>query len=695
LVLRFFLETNKEAGFRDVAWLLVDRAAQPAPAGANFWPSIQKGRPHMNLQSQLAALQQQTRGLSLVERAKLCCGLAKQLEKAGEYEAACEALEEFWPERNESPKLEGLDELTKAEVLLRIGALAGWVGSADQTGGSQESAKNLITQSVEIYDGLGQSERVAEARGDLALCYWREGAYDEARIHLANAISFLGNENSELKAVLLIRAGIVEVWAQRLSEALRLYNQAAPLLEGSEDHGLKGALHNEFALLFNRFGLGDNRNDYLDRALIEYAAAGFHFEEAGHTRYQASVENNLGFLFFTLGIFSDAHKHLNRAGHLFRELGDNVHLAQVEDTRARTLLAEGRYVQAERVARLSVRIFERGGEQALLAEALTTQGVVVARLGRYSRSKELLDRAVEVAETAGDLEGAGRAKLSIIEELAEQTPHNELASIYESGAELLLRSQDPSSSRRLIACAGRVIEALAAAERKDQRPNERTWEGFSLKREILKYEAALIERALRDAGGSVTKAARLLGMRHQSLIYLIKARHRGLLERRSVVRKRRHRIVAEAKRLKGQSPSAVSERGPAQISILHVEDNEMVAKLVQEMLTTEEMHVDPCASGTTALKILKSDARYDLIIVDNDLPGIGGLELIRRARGMGTRRRTPIIMLSGDDCEKEAWRARVSAFLRKPEDIDKVSSTVARLLEEANSLKTRNRTDIR
>ncbi len=176
----------------------------------------------MNLQSQLTALQERNRGCSLAERADHCCGLAKQLEKAGEYEAACEAMYEFWPERHESPRLDGLDEATKAEVLLRVGALAGWAGSADQTEGSQETAKDLITQGVEIFERLGSAERVAEARGELGLCYWREGAYDEARIHLANALSVLGNEDSELRAVLLIRAGIVEVWALRLNEALRV-----------------------------------------------------------------------------------------------------------------------------------------------------------------------------------------------------------------------------------------------------------------------------------------------------------------------------------------------------------------------------------------------------------------------------------------------------------------------------------------
>ena len=151
-------------------------------------------------------------------------------------------LAEFWPERHEPPKLEGLDQVTAAEVLLRVGALAGWLGSADQTEGSQETAKNLITQSIEIFEELGQSARVAEARGDLALCYWREGSFDEARINLANALGCLKDEDDDLRACVLIRSGLVEVTAGRLSEALRFYNEAAPLLERSEDHALKGSI---------------------------------------------------------------------------------------------------------------------------------------------------------------------------------------------------------------------------------------------------------------------------------------------------------------------------------------------------------------------------------------------------------------------------------------------------------------------
>src|SRR6266853_1192217 len=111
----------------------------------------------MNLTT-LSVSQSADQSLSLSERAQHVCQLAKQFEKAGEYEAAYEALSDFWPEREGPPMLEGLDRVTQARLLLRAGSLAGWLGSAHQTGGRQEAAKNLITQSIRIFEESGQSE---------------------------------------------------------------------------------------------------------------------------------------------------------------------------------------------------------------------------------------------------------------------------------------------------------------------------------------------------------------------------------------------------------------------------------------------------------------------------------------------------------------------------------------------------------
>ena len=620
---------------------------------------------------------------SLAQRVQQSCMFAKQLEKAGEYEAAIEVLGEFWPDGRGSTHLESdLDQQTIAELLLRVGSLTGWLGGARQTSGLQEAAKNFITQSTEIFQELGQSTRIAEAKGDLALCYWREGALDEARITLASALSCLTEVEPELRAILLIRAGIVEMDSQNLSDSLRFFNEAKPFVEESESDAIKGSFHMEFAILFTRLALPDSREDYIDQALIENAAASFHFEKAGNRRIHARVENNLGFLFFTIGRYKDAYKHLDRARHLFLELKDIGAVAQVDDTRARTLLAEGRLKEAERFARQAVKTLEKGDECSLLVEALTTHAIIIARQGNHTRARALLQRAIETAETCGDLEGAGRARLSIIEELSNQTHSEELAAIFNAAVDLLQNSQDPSVGKRLIACGSRTIDALLADIEKDEMPAiEGSWEHFSFRHEIKKVERRFIERALRDAGGSVSKASRLLGFKHhQSLISMLVNRHSDLEDHRSIKRRRRRHLVPKPRREKKKL--ATTGWRNARLSILHVEDHKAFARTVEELLGAEGIHVDSCPSGMAAWEILKTGTHYDALLVDNNLPGLSGLELVLRVRSMPQRRALPIIMLSADDCEKEAWRAGVDAFLRKPEGIDQVNSAIARVLEE-------------
>jgi len=305
----------------------------------------------------------------------------------------------------------------------------------------------------------------------------------------------------------------------------------------------------------------------------------------------------------------------------------------------------------------------------------------------------VLERAVDIAQTTGDLEGAGRAQLSLIEELAENTHPTELVAIYRSAIDLLKNSQDPSTGKRLIGAAENVLTILERAEREDPQSPVPSWEGFSFKKFVHESEREVLERALRDAGGSVTRAARLLGFKHhQSLISLINARHKELFKARSAPRKRRRHLFSEPRVMKKKSFDFRSKPPASMISILHAEDNKPVAQLVQDALAEEEMFVDSLNDGTKALEAIKSDTRYDVIIVDNELPGLSGLELVLRARSLAHRRQTPIIMLSGDDCEREAWRAGVDAFLRKPKGVEKVASTIARLLKERKAKRSHDRT---
>jgi two-component system chemotaxis response regulator CheY len=116
------------------------------------------------------------------------------------------------------------------------------------------------------------------------------------------------------------------------------------------------------------------------------------------------------------------------------------------------------------------------------------------------------------------------------------------------------------------------------------------------------------------------------------------------------------------------------------VTILFVEDNDVVLRVVKKTLELEGWRVEVYEDGGAALRGLEGEEEYDLIIADDDLPGASGLELIRRARTLPHRRETPIIMFSSYPNRDESLGAGADEFLRKPEGIYAVRETVALLL---------------
>lgn len=404
--------------------------------------------------------------LSPSERVRLRCHLAKKLEDAGDYEAARELLSPSWRRVGERPDLGGLNTEAAAELLLRAGVLSGWLGNADVSRmfKAQEEAKNLIGESLSCFEQLGRADRAADAQTELAYCYWREGASDEARVLLLQALERLGKDGGEMEAVALLRLALVESSATRFSDSLRTLLDAAPLFEASDSHSLKGRFHNELAYNFQSLASTENRADYLDRALVEFTAASFHFEMAGHARYCAHVENNLALLFHTLGRFDDAHVHLDRAQRLYPGLKNAVLAATVDETRARVFLSQDRLAKAEGMARGACSVFEKAGESALLAEALTTLGTTLARLLRTAEARAELERAATVAEQSGSVESAGVALLTLIEELPAPHRAEELRAYYRRADELLAHSQHPETLARLRRAARHALDVQPQAQ---------------------------------------------------------------------------------------------------------------------------------------------------------------------------------------------------------------------------------------
>ena len=118
----------------------------------------------------------------------------------------------------------------------------------------------------------------------------------------------------------------------------------------------------------------------------------------------------------------------------------------------------------------------------------------------------------------------------------------------------------------------------------------------------------------------------------------------------------------------------------ASINILYVEDFPPVKLIVKETLELEGWRVEACDDGLTALRQIESSAPYDLILLDDDLPGLSGVELAAHARSLGHRSHTPIIMLSATERRCDASAAGVNIFLKKPEGMSSLVETIKLLL---------------
>src|SRR5919205_47811 len=430
--------------------------------------------------------------LSVNAHAELCCEAAKLLEYKGEYEQARKLLIDYWARVGERPNVAGLDQTTAGELLLRAGVLTGWIGSKNQIAESQETAKNLISESLAIFQSSRYRKKIAEAQTELALCYWRTGELNEARDLIKEALTHV-TTISEVRAKAIVRLAIVECEDANYTKASRVLTDSASLFEKITNETLKGSYHVTFGTVLRHLWEDKKRGDYADRALIEYAAASYHFERAEHKCYLANVEIQLGNVYLTISRCEEAHRHLDRARRIHANLKDAGIVAQVDEIRACVFLKQGRIKEAERAARAAVYSQEKTGKHALLAEALITHGKALARLKRYGAALLAFRRAFELAEHADNASRASDAALAAFQEIGEH---------------------------------------LAVTESGHHIP------GGSLKKAKRALEHDLIERALQNADGSVVHAARSLGISFQALTYMLETRHKDLLKYRTPVRRR-------------------------------------------------------------------------------------------------------------------------------------------------------------
>jgi DNA-binding NtrC family response regulator len=128
-------------------------------------------------------------------------------------------------------------------------------------------------------------------------------------------------------------------------------------------------------------------------------------------------------------------------------------------------------------------------------------------------------------------------------------------------------------------------------------------------------------------------------------------------------------------------------------AILLVDDEEKILKTLGRALRSEGHHVVECASGDEAERRLTRDS-FDVLVLDNLMPGLNGIDLIRSLVTTTPESERPqIVMMTAHATVADAIEAmKLGAldFLEKPFEVDHLIVTVARAVEHQR-LRTEHR----
>ena len=121
--------------------------------------------------------------------------------------------------------------------------------------------------------------------------------------------------------------------------------------------------------------------------------------------------------------------------------------------------------------------------------------------------------------------------------------------------------------------------------------------------------------------------------------------------------------------------------------ILLAEDNAFNREVAQAMLEDVALQVHAAADGLEALQLAQA-GRYDLVLMDMQMPGLDGVDVTRAIRLLPGWARTPIIALTAnafDEDRRACEAAGMNDFIAKPMDLPLLYAALLRWLDAAQA----------
>ena len=113
-----------------------------------------------------------------------------------------------------------------------------------------------------------------------------------------------------------------------------------------------------------------------------------------------------------------------------------------------------------------------------------------------------------------------------------------------------------------------------------------------------------------------------------------------------------------------------------QFKVLLVDDEEEFVKTLGERLEMRGIEPTTAFTGEAALKRIEQE-QPDIMVLDIKMPGIDGMEVLRRVRKAYPRIQVIMLTAHGSDKDKvEAERLGAFAYMRKPVDLELLTNTM-------------------
>jgi len=120
------------------------------------------------------------------------------------------------------------------------------------------------------------------------------------------------------------------------------------------------------------------------------------------------------------------------------------------------------------------------------------------------------------------------------------------------------------------------------------------------------------------------------------------------------------------------------------LRILLVEDDDVLRCTLTQALTANGYSVDPVSDGLSA-EFALSTTDYGIVVLDLGLPGLDGIEILRRLRQ--SKNRTPVLVLTaraGIDDRVRGLQAGADDYLVKPFALPELEARIEALRRRAN-----------